>query len=170
MDEHQKSDIPTFSLSESARARLVWISIEENVSYADAVDILTDYYTSAKSIGLNLEDFHSILTLSKDLALREIPVRDVRFALALRQYLAQHRLGVRDLDLAVHLLKQLQQFGLTAECGCVASVLEAACALEASGVSLAEVEDWLAKRKPSSGVGDSGDASSVSSRNDAPSA
>ena len=61
MDEQPKSDIPTFSLSESARARLVWIAVEEQVSYADAVDILTDYYCAAKGIGRNLDDFHSIL-------------------------------------------------------------------------------------------------------------
>ena len=47
-------------------------------------------------------------------------MREVRFALALRQYLAEHQLGVPDLDLAVHLLKLLQQFGLTAESGRVA--------------------------------------------------
>ena len=147
MDEQPKSDIPTFSLSESARARLVWIAVEEHVSYSDAVDILTDYYCAAKGIGRNLDDFHSILTLSRELAVREIPVREVRFALALRQYLAEHQLGVQDLDLAVHLLKLLQQFGLTAESGRVASLLEVACKLEESGVSLAELEDWLARRK-----------------------
>ena len=47
-----------------------------------AFEILTDYYSSAKSIGLDLEDFHSILKLSKELTLRELPVREVRFALA----------------------------------------------------------------------------------------
>ena len=72
MDEQPKSDIPTFSLSESARARLVWIAVEEQVSYADAVDILSDYYCAAKGIGRNLDDFHSILALSRDLAIREI--------------------------------------------------------------------------------------------------
>jgi hypothetical protein len=150
MDEQPKTDIPPFSLSEATRARFIWISIEENVSYANAADILSDYYCVAKRMGLTLEDFHSILTLSKDLALREIPVREVRFALALRQYLAKHELGVQDLDLAVHLLKQLRQFGLTAESGRVASLLEAACAIEANGVSLAEVEDWLTRRNNSS--------------------
>ena len=69
------------------------------------------------------------------------------FALALRRYLAEHQLGVQDLDLAVHLLKLLQQFGLTAESGRVPSLLEVACKLETSGVSLADVEDWLARRK-----------------------
>lgn len=84
-----------------------------------AFEILTDYYSSAKSIGLDLEDFHSILKLSKELTLRELPVREVRFALA-------------------------------AESGRVAPLLEVVCKLEESGVSLAELDDWLARqRKPS---------------------
>ena len=150
MDEQPKSDIPTFAISESARARLVWIAVEEQVSYADAVDILTDYYCAAKGIGRNLDEFYSILTLSRELAVREIPVREVHFALALRRYLAEHELGVSDLDLAVQLLKLLHQFGLTEDHGRIASLLELACKLDTSGVSLADVEDWLAKRKPPS--------------------
>jgi hypothetical protein len=142
-----KSDSAPYTLSEETRARLILMAAEEHISFAHAADVITDYYDSAtKSFGVGLEDLHSILALSKDLKIRELPVKSVNLALALLAYLREHQLNVENFEAAISLLARLHQFGLTAQAPEVTRILEVASELVTSGVPPIEVERWLAQR------------------------
>ena len=107
MTDYPSSHLPPHTISDAARDRLIWLSVQEQVSYTDAVDILTDYYCVADREGHSLDDFYSITKLSRELALREIPVRTVRLALQLLQFLGRHHLGESHLELIFHHLSLL---------------------------------------------------------------
>jgi hypothetical protein len=142
-----KSDSAPYTLSEETRARLILMAAEEHITFAHAADVITDYYDSAmKSLGLDLQDLHSIMALSKELKLREIPVKSVKVTLALLANLREHQLDVEDYEASVSLLTRLHQFGLTAQAPEVTRILEVASELVTSGVPPIEVEQWLAQR------------------------
>mgnify|MGYP001356908825 FL=1 len=142
-----KSDSAPYTLSEETRARLILMAADEHITFAHAADVITDYYESAmKSFGVGLEDLHSIIALSKELKLREIPVKSVKQTLALRAYLREHQLEVEDFETAISLLARLHQFRLTAQAPEVTRILEVACELVTSGVPSSEVAQWLAQR------------------------
>ena len=144
---NQKSDNASYSLSEETRARLILIAAEEHISFEHTADLTTDFYYSAtKSLGFNLQDLHSILELSKDLRIRELPVKLVKLTLQLIALLREHQLDVDDFEPALSLLARLQQFGLTAQAPEVARILEVASELVTSGVPSSELERWLAQR------------------------
>ena len=146
MTDYSSSQLPPHTISDAARDRLIWVSVQEQVSYTDAVDILTDYYCVADKEGHSLDDLYSITKLSRELALREIPVRTVRLALQLLQFLGRHQLGESHLELIFHHLSLLSKFGLTGNPSRVSALLELACQLEASGMSVVEWEALLATR------------------------
>ena len=142
-----KSDSAPYTLSEETRARLILMAAEEQISFAHAADVVTDYYDSAtKSLGVGLHDLHSIMALSKELKVREIHVKHIKMTLALIGYLQEHQLAVEDFEPAMNLLTRLHQFGLTAHGPEVARILEVAYDLVTSGVPPIEVEQWLAQR------------------------
>jgi hypothetical protein len=142
-----KSDNAPYTLSEETRARLILMAAEEHITFTHAADVITDYYDSAmKSFGVGLEDLHSILALSKELKVREIPVRSVNLTLGLLAYLREHQLEFEHYEASVSLLARLHQFGLTAQAPEVPRILEVASALVTSGVPLSEVEQLLSQR------------------------
>ena len=103
------------------------------------------------SFGLDLHDLHSIMALSKDLKVRELPVKHVNLTLELLAYLHKHQLEFEAFEHVVHLLQRLQQFGLTADAPDVTRILDVACELVTSGVSPLRVEQWLAQRATEAG-------------------
>ena len=142
-----KSDSAPYTLSEETRARLILMAADENITFAHAADLITDYYDSAtKSFGVGLEDLHSILALSKELKVRELPVKSVNLTLALLALLKEHQLEFEHYEASVSLLARLHQFGLTAQGSEVTRMLEVASDLVTSGVPPVEVEQWLAQR------------------------
>lgn len=146
-----KSDSAPYTLSEETRARLIVMAAEEHITFAHAADVITEYYDSAtKSFGVGLEDLHSILALSKELKVREIPVKSVNLTLALLAYLREHQLAVEDFEAAISLLARLHQFGLTSQAPEMTRILEVASDLVTSGVPPIEVEQWLAQRPKAS--------------------
>ena len=146
------SNSSPYTLSEESRARFIIMAAEEHISFAQAVDVITDYYhSSMTSLGLDLHDLHSILVLSKDLKVRELPVKHVKVTLALLAYLHEHQLEFEAFEPAVHLLQRLQQFGLKADAPDVTRILDVACELVTSGVSPLQVEQWLAQRATEAG-------------------
>ena len=141
------SDSAPYILSEESRARLILMAAEERISFTQAADVIIDSFTtSTTSVGRDLHDLHSILELSKDLKVRELPVKSVKLTLQLLAYLKEYQLNFDDFEPAVSLLARLHQVGLTAQASEVTSILEVACELVTSGVPPSEVEKWLAHR------------------------
>jgi hypothetical protein len=141
------SDHASYTLSEETRARLILMAAEEHISFAHAADITVDFYSSAtQSPGFNLQDLHSILALSKDLKIREIPLKSVKLTLALQAFLHEHQLTSDDFEAAVSLLARLHQAGLTAQAPEMTEILEVASELVISGVPAVDVKQWLAQR------------------------
>jgi len=141
------SDSAPYILSEESRARLILMAAEERISFTQAADVIIDSFTtSTTSVGRDLHDLHSILELSKDLKVRELPVKSVKLTLQLLAYLKEYQLNFDDFEPAISLLARLHQVGLTAQASEVTSILEVACELVTSGVPSSDVEQWLAHR------------------------
>ena len=147
------SNSSPYTISEESRARLILMAAEDHIPFTEAVDVFTDYYyqNSWTSLGLDLHDLHSILALSKECKVRELPVKHLKWSLAFIAYLQEHQLGFEEFEPAVHLLKRLQQFGLNADAPDVTRLLEVASELVTSGVSPLQVEQWLAQRATEAG-------------------
>lgn len=144
---NQTSDHASYSLSEETRARLILMAAEEHISFAHAADLMTDFYHSAThSPGFNLQDLHSILALSKELKIREIPLKSVKLALALQAFLHEHQLKSDDFEAALSLLARLHQVGLTDQAPEITQILEVASELVTRGVTSVDVKQWLAQR------------------------
>ena len=137
-----------YSLSEEARARLILMAADERISFSQAADVIIDAFTTSQSSvrGRDLHDLHSIVELSKDLKVRELPVKSVNLTLQLLAYLKENRLTFDDFEAALSLLTRLHQFGLTTQAPEVTRILDVASELVTSGVPLMEVEQWLAQR------------------------
>jgi hypothetical protein len=144
---NQTSDHASYSLSEETRARLILMAAEEHISFAHAADLTTDFYHSAThSPGFNLQDLHSILALSRELKIREIPLKSVKLTLALQAFLHEHQLKSDDFEAAVSLLARLHQVGLTDQAPEITQILEVAGELVTNGVTSVDVKQWLAQR------------------------
>ena len=147
------SNSSPYTISEESRARLIVMAAEDHIPFTEAVDVFTDYYyqSSWTSLGLDLHDLHSILALSKECKVRELPVKHLKWSLAFIAYLQEHQLGFEEFEPAVHLLKRLQHFGLKADAPDVTRILDVACELVTSGVSPLQVEQWLDQRATEAG-------------------
>lgn len=141
------SDSDPYTLSEVSRSRFIVMAAEEHISFAHAVDIITDfYYCATKSPGFDLQDLHSILGLARELNVREIPVKSVKHTLALLALLREHELTFDDYEATLILLARLHELRLTGQGPEVTRILEVASELVMSGVSASEAEQWLAQR------------------------
>ena len=142
------ADRAPYALSEEARARLILMAADERISFQQAADVIIDAFTTSQSsvAGRDLHDLHSIVELSKDLKVRELPVKSVNLTLQLLAYLKEYQLTFDDFEAAISLLARLHQFGLTTQAPEVTRILDVASELITSGVSPIEVEQWLAQR------------------------
>jgi hypothetical protein len=147
-----QSDSGPYVLSEEARARLILMAADERISFSQAADVIIDAFTTSTSSvgGHDLHDLHSILELSKELKVRELPVKSVNLTLQLLAHLKESQLDFDDFDAALNLLARLHEFGLTTQSPEVTQILEVASELVTSGVSPLEVEQWLAQRPKAS--------------------
>ncbi len=136
-----------YGLSEETRARIILMAAEERISFTQAADVIIDsYISSTTSMGRNLHDHYSVLELSKDLDIRELPVKSVKLTLQLLAFLREHQLNLDDFESATSLLARLHELRLTGQGLEVTRILEVAIELVTSGVSASEVERWLAQR------------------------
>ena len=141
------ADSGPYILSEESRARLILMAAEERISFTQAADVIIDSFTtSTTSVGRDLHDLHSILELSKDLKVRELPVKSVNLTLQLLAYLKEHQLNFDDYEASVSLLARLHQVGLTAQAPEMTRILDVASDLVTRGVPPIEVEQWLEQR------------------------
>ena len=142
------ADSAPYTLSEEARARLILMAADERISFSQAADIIIDAFTTSQSSvkGRDLHDLHSIVELSKDLKVRELPVKSVKLTLQLLAYLEESQLTFDDFEAAMSLLARLHQVGLTVQTLEVTRILDVASELITCGVSPTEVGQWLAQR------------------------
>ncbi len=144
MDERE-SVMPQFVLSEAQKAKLIWLAEQEGVPVDHALEVLIDYY---KELGdQDLSDVHSVLRLSKELKVRELSARAVRRYLELMQELAAGNQTLDHLEAALEILPALEHAGLTPGSVPEADTIHLAARLTASGVTVAEVEQWLRRRQ-----------------------
>lgn len=142
------ADSAPYTLSEEARARIILMAADERISFSQAADVIIDAFTTSQSSvgGRDLHDLHSIIELSKDLKVRELPVKSVTLTLQLLAYLKENQLTFDNFDAAIGLLARLHQFGLTTQAPEVTHILDVASEFVTSGVSPIDVEQWLAQR------------------------
>jgi hypothetical protein len=144
MDERE-SIVPKFSISDELKARLIWLSEQEGIPVEHAVDVLLDYY---KHLGdRDLDDLNSVIRLGKDLKQREISAQAVHHYLKLIQGLADRKQTLDHFEAALEMLPVLERAGLSEGSVPGAETIEVAARLTASGVTLTEVERWLARRR-----------------------
>jgi hypothetical protein len=144
MDDRE-SIVPKFSLSEDQKARLVWMSEQEGVPVDQAFEVLMDYYQCLGE--RDLEHLNSVIFLGKELKLRELSAKAVLHYLKLMQGLAARNQTLDHLDTALEMLPSLERTGLTPGSVPEAETIHMAARLTASGVSVTEVERWLAGRQ-----------------------
>ena len=144
MDERE-SIVPKFSISDELKARLIWLSEQEGIPVEHAVDVLLDYY---KNLGdRDLDDLNSVIRLGRDLKCRELSAQAVHHYLQLIQALVDRKQTLDHVEAALEMLPVLERAGLSPGSVPGAETIEVAARLTASGVTLTEVERWLARRQ-----------------------
>ena len=144
MDDRE-SIVPKFSLSENQKARLVWMSEHEGIPVDQAFEVLMDYY---QDLGQrDLEHLNSVISLGRELKLRELSAQAVLRYVKLMQELATRNQTLDHLDAALEMLPSLERTGLTPGSVPEADTIYMAARLTASGVTVNEVERWLTGRQ-----------------------
>src|SRR2546423_10262713 len=90
----RESIMPTFVLSESGKADLVWLSREVGLSPDAAVSLLVDQYRLMRSEGGELEDLQAIVRLRKECEDAEVSTAELRQHLELKAAMTQQDVSV----------------------------------------------------------------------------
>jgi hypothetical protein len=143
MDGYKESALPPFTISDVNKARMIAIAVHEHIPFDHALGIVLDYYLSLERPGLDLNDLHSILELSKELKQRSLPVRDVKTTLGVIKVLADQHADLNDFETALQLLPLVSEMGFQRDLEACEPVIRLAGRLLASGVSLLEIEARL---------------------------
>jgi hypothetical protein len=146
MEGYRESALPPFVISDRSRARLLAITVQENIPIecADhALDVILDNWEQRQRAGHSLDEAYSALQLSKELGQWNLAIQDVKLAMKLRHHLKEGAYTVDDLQAALDLAPVLRAQGLTAKDDQLEAVVAVAVRLLNSDRSLAELEDWL---------------------------
>jgi hypothetical protein len=146
MEGYRESALPPFVISDRNRARLLAITVQENIPIerADhALDVILDNWEQRQRAGHSLDEAYSALELSKELGQRSVGIQDVKLAMKLRHHLQEGAYAVDDLQAAIDLAPVLRAQGLTAQDDRLEAIVAVAIKLLNSDRSLAELEDWL---------------------------
>jgi hypothetical protein len=146
MEGYRESALPPFVISDRNRARLLAITIQENIPIecADhALDVILDNWEERQRAGHTLDEAYSALQLSKDLGQRSLAIQDVKLAMRLRHELQEGAYTGDDLQAALDLAPVLRSQGLTVHDDRLEAVVAVAGRLLNSDRSLVELEDWL---------------------------
>jgi hypothetical protein len=135
----RESIMPSFVLSESSKADLVWLSREAGLSPDAAVSLLVDQYRLMRSEGGELEDLQAAVRLRKECADAEVSTADLREHLELKAALTQQGLSVHEVRQAVELGITVDAAGLTWEQ--VREVAEVLAKLRAAGIDITVLEN-----------------------------
>jgi hypothetical protein len=146
MEGYRESALPPFVISDRSRARLLAITVQENIPIecADhALDVILDNWEQRQRAGHSLDEAYSALQLSKELGQGNLAIQDVKLAMKLRHHLQEGAYTVDDLQAALDLAPVLRAQGLTAKDDQLEAIVAVAVRLLNSDRSLAELEDWL---------------------------
>jgi hypothetical protein len=143
MEDYKQSALPPFVIGEEHRARMIAIAVDEHIAFDRALEIVLDYYLQLKESGLDLDELHSVMALSKDLRERSIPVKDVKLALKLRQVFRDGKYTPEEFDSALELLPVLRTQGFATSDDRTEIALQLAARLLQSSRPLADLDDWL---------------------------
>jgi hypothetical protein len=142
--EDRDSLVPQFSISEKQKARLIWLSEQEGIPVEHALDVLLD---SFQLLGdRDLDHLNNVVRLSKELKRRELPAWAVSLTLKLMEEVTKREQTLDDFEAALDLLPALRGLGLTLDSVPGADTIHIAAQLTANGVTITEVERWLARR------------------------
>lgn len=152
MEGYRESALPPFVISDRSRARLLAITVQENIPIerADhALDVILDNWEQRQRAGHSLDEAYSALKLSKDLGQRSLAIQDVKLAMKLRHHLQEGAYTVDDLQAAIDLAPVLRAQGLTAHDDRLEAIVAVAARLLNSDRSLAELDAWLTAEEES---------------------
>ncbi|MBI4543295.1 MAG: hypothetical protein HY705_09705 [Gemmatimonadetes bacterium] len=135
------SIMPTFTLSESSKATLVWLAQEAHMPLDDVVWLLANHYQFTQANDTDLFDLNVIVRLREECEEKDVAVADLRRFLDGLRVLRKHDLTLDDVGAALEVVDALAAAGLTLESASeVAELMEA---LAEAGVEDATIPDQL---------------------------
>ncbi len=138
----RESMMPSFSLSEEGKARLIWLSQETRTSLDQAVTILIQVYRFQQAEGYELDDLRAIVRLREQCEATEVSIEELRHSLELQAALREADLSAEEAASALSVADDLSAAGLSLEEA--QQVAELMRALEEAGVNPTIVENLQA--------------------------
>jgi hypothetical protein len=150
MDSYKESALPPFTISDENKARMIAIAVHEHIPFDHALGIALEYYLSLERPGLDLNDLHSILELSKDLKRRSLTAKELKNVLQVLKGIEAEEMSVDEFSAACDLVSQLKKTGASPDMEQCEPVLSLATRLLESEIPLSEIDQWLMDRTGSS--------------------
>lgn len=146
MDGYKESALPTFTISDENKARMIAIGVKEGVPFDHGLGIVLDYYLSLERAGFDLDALHSALELGKDLKRRSITAKEIKVVLGLLKGLAAENMNLDEFETACTVVSLLKEAGVSPDLEHCESAVGLAARLLASAIPLKEIEQWLMAR------------------------
>ena len=150
MDSYKDSALPSFTISDENKARMIAIAVHEHIPFDHALGIALEYYLSLERPGLDLNDLHSILELSKDLKRRSLTAKELKNVLQVLKGIEAEEMSLDEFSAACDLVSQLKKTGVPPDMEQCEPVLSLATRLLESEIPLSEIDQWLRARTGSS--------------------
>ncbi|MBI4179166.1 hypothetical protein HY522_07080 [bacterium] len=135
----QDSMMPAFTLSETAKAELVWLSRELQMPLDMAVGVLIDHYRFTMGTGHDFGNLQAIAHLRKACAETHVTAQDLRDCVELKAALREHDLAIDEVRDALEVAKALDAAGLSLEQAQAVATLSAD--LEQAGIDTAIADE-----------------------------
>ena len=143
MDGYKESGLPPFIISDENKARMIAIGVNEGVPFDHGLGIVLDYYLSLERAGFDLQALHSAIELGKDLKRRSITANEIKIVLGVLKGLEEEEMTVDEFSTACTVVSLLKEEGVSPDLEHCESAVSLAAQLLASGIPLAEIEQWL---------------------------
>ena len=150
MDSYKESALPPFTISDENKARMIAIAVHEHIPFDHALGIALEYYLSLERPGLDLNDLHSILELSKDLKRRSLTAKELKNVLQVLKGIEAEEMSLDEFSAACDLVLQLKKTGVPPDMEQCEPILSLATRLLESEIPLSEIDQWLMDRTRSS--------------------
>lgn len=150
MDSYKESALPPFTISDENKARMIAIAVQEHIPFDHALGIALEYYLSLERPGLDLNDLHSILELSKDLKRRSLTAKELKNVLQVLKGIEAEEMSLDEFSAACDLVSELKKAGVPPDMEQCEPILSLATRLLESEVPLSEIDQWLMDRTRSS--------------------
>src|SRR5712692_7165465 len=113
MTTSRDSIMPSFTISERSKAKLVWLGEETGASLDQAVHTLVDVFAVSRLEGMEYGDLLAIVSLRKECQAAGVEVEELRRFLADTASLREQGLDVTDIATALAIAEQLETAGLS---------------------------------------------------------